>query len=301
LIYWAKDIGGFVAENYDELLEKLNDLDEKLSADDLRKLHKANLLKKVKAGEVGLVDEIEKLQRLEQREQSSQSDEQEEEPGIPKKLRIPRKYTLTPEALKQRQDAAKSPNKSTSMEGNNNAWKHGQYSKNRIAGFIRPCKSTCDHYPCSMIENGETKPGAPCLDKTNLLQTFVAIQKALTEKENENRFDDINEIVAFQVAGSLQIVEMLIEDIIRDNTICRSENYDGFGRIIGYDIKSHPSLFVLPKMIDKLGVTLNDLFITPKMIEKNKTEEKGLKKVSDIFSHMAGIKDPEEVDKGDDE
>lgn len=259
----------------------LDDLDKKFTPEYLRKLHKINLLKKIQAGETGLIHELEALNRLDEKKPPPANDEL----GIPARLRIPRhSYTMTEAALRQRKQAAQSGKKADAMRGNKNSWKHGKYAKGFIERFIRPCKSSCKQYPCELIGSGEAKPGGACLDKTEILTTFAAIKKALTEKSNPERYSDINEIIAMKTAGAMQVVEMLLEDILTDNTIIKSEKIDSQGKVFGYDIKLHPSLLALPKMLQDLGITLHDLHITPKAIAKaGETEEAG-KTLADILS-----------------
>lgn len=205
-----------------------------------------------------------------------------EEIGIPESLRIKRKYTLSEKALAQRQAAANSPEKAKAMQGNKNAWKHGQYAQGFIDNFIKPCLSTCPQYPCSIVEKNETRPGDICLDKSQILTTFRALQRAVKDKE----YDDINEIAALKVAGAIQIVDMLIEDIIRDGPGIKEAVYSKSGDIAGYKIKQHPLLESLPKMLSNLGLTLHDLHVTPKAVEKKDTEEEGIKTLADLMSQI---------------
>jgi hypothetical protein len=88
--------------------------------------------------------------------------------GLPSNLRVRRRYTMSPEALAQRKAAAASPVQAHSMEGNRNGWKHGHYAKNFI-NKLKPCKSTCPQYPCSLVEEGEVEPGDDCLDKADII------------------------------------------------------------------------------------------------------------------------------------
>jgi hypothetical protein len=222
--------------------------------------------------------------------------EEHEEIGIPEDLRIKRRYTLSDAAIEQRREAAKSTKKSEAMRGNKNAWKHGQYAQGFIERFIKPCKSTCPDYPCSLIEDEGTQPGGVCLDKSEILTTFEAIRKAVKEKE----YDDINEIASLKVAGAMQIIKMLEEDILRDGTIFKEKMFSKDGVFLSYKIKSHPSLEHLLRMLPNLGLTLSDLFVTPKMIEKKNTEEEGYKTIGDMLNKVTNPGKPQPEKEADD-
>lgn len=226
--------------------------------------------------------------------------EDSEEVGIPGDLRIRRRYTLSEEALAQRRSAAQSPRKSKTMQGNKNAWKHGQYAQGFVDNFIKPCKSTCPQYPCSIVEKNETRPGDICLDKSQILTTFRAIQQAVKEK----KYDDINEIISLKVAGAMQVIDMLMEDIIRDGPLFKEKMFDKNGGFLGVKIKAHPLLDSLPKMLSNLGLTLHDLNATPKAVEKGDHDEEGMKTIADLMSNLGQkIKkqqESQEVDDGND-
>ena len=66
---------------------------------------------------------------------------EEEEVGIPHRLRVKCRYTMSAEALEQRRKVTRSPAKAEAMQGNRNAFRHGMYARSFIAK-MRPCKST---------------------------------------------------------------------------------------------------------------------------------------------------------------
>jgi len=225
--------------------------------------------------------------------------DEQEEIGIPENLRVKRRYTLSDKALEQRRAAGNSPRKGEAMRGNKNAWKHGQYAQGFVDSFIKPCKSTCPRYPCSIVEHNETRPGDACLDKSQILTTFKAIQSAVKDK----KYDDINEIAALKVAGAMQVIDMLIEDIIRDGPLIREEIFGKEGESLGFKMKGHPLLDSLPKMLANMGLTLHDMYITPKAVEKGNTEEEGIKSIAELMSQIGqNIQKSQdaEVDDGND-
>lgn len=220
-------------------------------------------------------------------EDDKSTEQAQEEIGVPEKLRIKRRYTLSPEALAQRQAAANSPAKAEGMKGNKNNWKHGKYAQGFIRTFVRPCKSTCADYPCDLIEDGRTKPGQDCLDKEQVIETFGAIMRALSDEDKKTRFESLKEVMALQVASAQQVVSNLMEDILRDGTIVRSEKWDKNGKHIGYEIVAHPSLQILPKLLDTLGLSLKDLNVTPKAVEKMEDDDKAAETLASMLSRVS--------------
>lgn len=264
----------------------------------LIKLHKGNILRKIKEGETGLTKELDYLLQLEERlkkEGSNNSrrdtvhrvptgdsngldDSNQKSVGIPDHLRIKRHYTITDAVRKQRSEAGKARAKKC-MSPN---WKHGKYSKSFVMGAIKPCKSTCPEYPCKIVEDGGTEPGSACLDKAAVIDTFRAIDKALKEKQ----FDDFNEIASLNIAKAIQTTTMLLDDIIRDGTLHKREKYGTDGQVIGYEIVLHPSLLALPKLLADLCITPQEFMLTPRQIIKQGAEDKGIQTIADLMSRV---------------
>lgn len=270
-----------------------------VSTHELIRLAKVNASNAIKAGKPGMAEELERLLALEkslaekdnpphspsQEEKSGKptpcpttKGDHEDEVGIPSHLRIKRKYTLTEAAIEQRRKAGIASRKNPL----NPNWKHGRFAKSFIAGAIRPCKSTCAQYPCDLITEGGTKPGGPCLDKAAVIETYSAIIKAIQHK----KFDDYQEIASLSIAQSIQTLNMLLEDIIRDGTTIKREKFDGRGNLIGTEYVHHPALNALPKMIADLGMTPGEMMITPKAISKQITEDEGVKTIADLMSKV---------------
>ena len=154
-----------------ELDRKLTELDKKVTPSFIRKRLKLALLKKADAGDITAINDLKELEALESSPDAAPSASParpapssamegagaSDDSGIPEKLLIrPRKYTMSEAAIKQRQTAANSPEKSKVMQGNANAWKTGEFAKSRITQIFRPCLSTCPNYPCELIDEGET-------------------------------------------------------------------------------------------------------------------------------------------------
>lgn len=278
---------------------------DNISTTELICLVKRRIANAIKDGKPGMVKEMEQLLALEKSLASSQEGNQksgkpppcpptegdsENAVGIPERLRTKRKYTMTEAALEVRRKGGRASRKNPL----NPCWKHGKHAKSFITGAIRPCKSTCAQYPCELITEGDTKPGGPCLDKAAVISTYAAIINAIKNK----KFDDYNEIASLSIAQSIQTLNMLLEDIIRDGTTIKREKFDSQGNVIGVEYVHHPALNALPKMISDLGMTPGEMMITPKAISKQITEDEGVKTIADLMSKVGEtLKRKEEMQK----
>ena len=266
---------------------------DNLTAPELIRLAKASAINAIKAGKSGMARELENLLALEARLLSpSGGGKGEDSPlgrgigvgdsddvGIPQNLRIRRHYTMTPAALEVRRKGGKA--RAAKFPAPN--WKHGKYAQSFIVKAIRPCKSTCRDYPCKLIDDGSTKPGEPCLDKSAVIQMYSALNDAIKHK----KYDDFNEIASLTIAQSMHTLHMLLEDVIRDGPTLKREKYNSEGGVIGYDYVTHPALLALPKMIADLGMTPQEFMATPRAIAKQGTEEEGAESLAQFLSKIA--------------
>ncbi|MDH4164473.1 MAG: hypothetical protein OEW15_17565 [Nitrospirota bacterium] len=307
---------------------QLNEFDQKVTPGYLLKLHKVKLAQRIKAGETGLFDEFTKLKELEKlvspeaeppasSPQPASPDSAPGEAGAsydpeagddpdPEKRRVmekfavrPRKYHMSEAALSQRKKAAQSPAKSEAMIGNTNAWKTGENARSFVARVFRPCLSSCPQYPCELIAEGETAPGSVCLDKKEFVKGLVAVQKAM----REGKLDDLKDIMSLRIAGNLDILGMLQQDIIENGVNCLSEKIDKDGKVIGHELKPRPSLLVLPKLTEVTGATPMNQMIDPREIKRQKTESKKAKTLAGIMSGigLGGDEKEQRPEEGDDE
>lgn len=284
-------------------IENKNRIDDKLSADYLIKAYKVNIARKIYAGEVKLASELEYLKNLEKREEAGRDKDDGrgtkedkrvaggdgEEIGVPERLRVKRHYTMSPAAVNQRRDRRSKGGKASAKKHPNKNWKHGKYAASSV-NAIKRCISTCEKYPCELIEANKVKPGDACLDMVFVLQTFEAINKAVKNKD----YEDFNEIASLNISQSMEILRMCQEDIIRDGTIVKSEKIDKDGNVIGFEIKPHPSMLVLPKLIAELGMTPQEIMITERQRAKQGSEEEGMKTIADLIGSVGKLKKTKE-------
>ncbi len=218
-----------------------------------------------------------------------------QEVGIGHKHQVRRQYTVSEAALEQRRDAAAQPREG--LKGNRNAWKHGRYARNMLTR-IKPCLSTCPKYPCELVKKGATAPGGDCLDAEELLSIIRSVHQMLSNPDDSA---DFLEISAVNIGNSLRILEMLQEDILRDGTIVRAQKYDKSGNIYQEEIKLHPSLYALPKMIADLNMTPEQFLMTPKAAAKNDNEEEAVKTIADLMREAGSRMSASRKDQTEDE
>ncbi len=268
--------------------------DNELTAEKLAKALKNNIARALAGGNTaGVAKDIRELRSLEKELAAEKQIEQSqsappEEAGIPERNRIKRPYTLSPAAIEQRRRAAQNSTGPKTEEGKKrtrmNAWKDGSYARTRIIGLGKPCKSTCPKFPCDLVEEGRCSPGGDCLDKEHLLQATLAIERALIDQDTT----DLNEMVTFELAETLQLIRDLRRAVLDDGVIIKSDKFGSDGTIIGYDIKEHPALAALPKLVKAFGLTLPDFNLTPAAQAKVKTDEEVAKTLSDVFRTASG-------------
>ncbi len=290
-------------EDEKDLDKKLAEFDQKVTPEYLLKLHKLNLAKKIQNGETGLFDEFRKIKELEKEinapavpaagptspsspapapgEEGCPPSDAEEEIGIPQSLRVKRHYTISPEVVEQRRNAARRSRPDAA--GNKNAWKHGKFAKDFIEGRIKPCLSTCQNFEdCSLVSDGYTQPGGVCYDKAAVISIYSAIQEAIKNK----KFDDFNDISALFLSEAMHNAMILLEDCIRDGGVVLREKFDKNGVLQSREYVPHPALNAIPKMIADLGITPREMNITPKAREDDKNNKEQGKTLAGIMSDL---------------
>lgn len=207
---------------------------------------------------------------------------QADEIGIPSEMRVKRRYTMSPAAIQQRKNAGRQPKPTT--EGNRNAWKHGRHAASFV-NRIKPCKSTCNKYPCDLVAEGATKAGSDCLDVAEMLNIIKAVHQVINSPKDSAAFNDISSVI---IGNSLHILEMMQEDIMRDGTVIKSMKTDKKGNVVATEYKPHPCLGILPKMISDLNMTPENFMITPKAQDKSHNEKETARALTDIFGSAGG-------------
>lgn len=236
---------------------------------------------RISSGESGFGDRLEALMLMQLKL------EPDEDPILAQLSVKTRKYTMTPAALEARRQNAQKSTGPTTPEGKDvssrNAWKHGLHSRNRVLGFGKPCRTTCPHYPCRLVDDGDTAPGKDCLDKEYLAETMNAISAALEKGD----LDQLKGVVTLQLGQSLQVIDELQASILQYGVYMKSEKKNKEGVVIGYELKPNPSLLPLSNLLKAAGVTLPEFMATPAAFQRKKSDDDTKETLSDLF-RLAG-------------
>lgn len=266
---------------------------EGLTAEKLAKALKSNIARELAAGKTaGIARDIRELRQLEREMfpgvNNTPEDIDPDNDPVLERLRVKKRpYTLTPAALEQRRQAAKLSTGPITEAGKaaskQNAWKHGLHARTRILNLGKPCRSTCQQYPCSLVDDGATQPGGQCLDKEYMLACVEAVSRAVTSGD----LSDLKDVAALQMGQSIQVIDELQASILEYGVYMKDEKLDKDGKVIGYALKPNPSLLPLSNLLKAVGLTLPDFMITPAALERKKSDDAAAATISDIFKSAA--------------
>ena len=166
-----------------------------------------------------------------------------------------------------------------------NALKHGGYAASYMA-ILQPCRTTCEHYPCSMVKDQGVSPGDRCLDRQNFLETFEAIENAIRHKE----YEDFEGLYAFELAANLDLVNQMRNAIAEIGPLVKSIKKTSGKDVSSENIeyKLNPLLTALPKLMADLGLTLPEALITPQSKARAKTDQTSAENVAAMLSGSVG-------------
>lgn len=212
-----------------------------------------------------------------------------------------KRKTMTDAAIKQRQEAASESTGPVTEDGkaisSRNSWKTGEHSYvakanlwNELGiGFLRPCKSTCPKYPCSLVDDEITKPGGDCGDKQVYVEAFSSIMETLHSGDVKN----MHGVMASQVASAVNLIQQLHDHINSVGVLMGTPLTTKEGTVIRDDegkpfmiYKRNPLLNDIPKMMRELGINLPELMATPKAVAQQSTNEDAANAITDLFGRM---------------
>lgn len=207
-----------------------------------------------------------------------------------------RGYRMTERALEQRRAAAAKSTGPKTEDGkaasSRNAWKHGEYSAlNRLhlenaavfSAFGKPCKTTCPKYPCSLVDDGLTREGGDCLDKTVYVDAFTS----LIEGVQRGDYDAANSMAAAQLAGAVEILQHMREAIAEHGILIEQDVYDKEGAVCGSKTILNPVIPNYTKLLFSLGISLPEMMATPKAREKLFDPKDDTDPIAQLFSGIA--------------
>lgn len=231
-----------------------------------------------------------------------------EEDNTPQEGEKPkRSYTMSDKALAARQANAQLSTGPKTDEGkaasSRNAWKHGEYSllaKSKEWEALapmwkatgRPCLSTCDKFPCSLVDDGLTSPGQDCMDRQVFVQAFDAIMSAM--QSGDPQF--AHGMMANIAASSVDILTQMRDDIAEHGVVVQQPIVDKKGEVVGYKFVANPAIPHYTKLLDSLGVNLPELMMTPRATSKlgqlEDTENAFATMLGNALSRAIGAKGP---------
>lgn len=173
------------------------------------------------------------------------------------------------------------------VEGKNkssrNAISHGLYAQSLMSLF-KPCFSTCPEYPCSLVEEGQTRPGDNCLEKQHFVEILNAVEAAMRNK----KYDDLNDLMTLELASNWDMIRRLKEQIltigplVKSSKIVNTSTKGGDStRIEHIEYKPNPALNVISKLISDMGLTLGDAMLTPRELARHKIDEKAVETITE--------------------
>lgn len=212
---------------------------------------------------------------------------------------------LTPAEVAQRRNAAALSTGPRTDEGkarcSRNAWKHGLTSSIHRGHFDngmqslwgamgKPCKSTCEKYPCSLVEDGLTSPGGTCLDKQVYVQAFGAIIDSLQNGDMEG----MHGLMASEISAALQMLHDLRTQVADQGMVILVPMVDADGKVVtrenGTEVIgkaiANPGYAMMIKTLETLGINLPELLATPQSKAKAKVAEEQTDAVQTL---MGGI------------
>ena len=193
-----------------------------------------------------------------------------------------------------------------------NGWKHGRNSRalklafsdsataSMATLFGKPCLRSCQFHPdnpavvkpCSLVEDGLTRAGGSCLDKTVYVNALVAISNALENGQMEG----VHAMLAAEGAKVMQLLQQLTEEISKRGVlipipavnkhgeVVREED----GSIIAMDMKLNPALPAFQKLLSDFGISLPEMLATPAARERAKSGKQTADALSTLMGQISG-------------
>lgn len=204
---------------------------------------------------------------------------------------------LSEAELQQRRDAAQLSTGPRTEEGkaasSRNNWRTGEYSaitkmdlwqRTMLQVHGKPCQSTCEEYPCKLVEDGLTQPGGDCMDKSVFVQAFDAIMATLATGDVQHAHG----MIGAQIAGAMEILQKLRDEIVKQ-PIAYKPLVNKSGDHIGDVPMANPVLSQYVKLLGELGINLPEMMATPKAILQQKNSEEATDAVGELFGKLAQV------------
>lgn len=209
-----------------------------------------------------------------------------------------------------------------------NAWKHGRHSAINRAHFGlgathvaklfgKPCQTTCPYHPdnpdrteapCSLVLDGLTRAGGPCLDKTVYVHALDSLMSAMADGD----MDGMHGLLATELASNMQVLQNIRQTIAefgvmipqyattKEGELLR----DADGKPFVLDMKANPVLAHLIKFSESLQINFSEVLATPRAREKLKSEDDAAGALQQLIGAIAfkGAKKlPRTIEPGEDD
>jgi hypothetical protein len=253
---------------------------------------------------------------LEQRRANAVAQRQPPKPKPPKEPKPRKPYTMSEKALEQRRAnlpaAAAAATGPRTEEGKaaagRNAWKHGRYSAihrahfglgaNHISKlFGKPCLTTCPFHPdnperteapCSLVLDGMTHAGGPCLDKTVYVHALDSLMSAMADGNMEG----MQGLLATELASNIELLRNIRQTIVEHGVVVPQYAIDKEGHVqcdskgdpVVLDLKANPVLAHLIKFSESLQINLGEVLATPRARQKIQSDDDA----ADAFQKLVG-------------
>jgi len=209
-----------------------------------------------------------------------------------------------------------------------NGWKHGRFSAINRAHFGlgathvaklfgKPCQTTCPFHPenpdrteapCSLVLDGLTRAGGPCLDKTVYVHALDSLMSAMADGD----MDGMHGLLATELASNMQVLQSIRQTIAdfgvvmpqyaitKEGELIR----DADGKPFVLDMKANPVLAHLIKFSESLQINFTEVLATPRARQKVKDDDDA----TDAFQKLIGAialrgakKLPRTIEPGEDD
>jgi len=196
---------------------------------------------------------------------------------------MPRKKgsPLSEAELAQRKSAAKEANKNktgpVTQKGKQksamNAWKHGHTAISVRSSMVgKPCKSTCPKFEtCVFVMAEKTAPGGKCLDVGDW-NTVEESTEAIIAAQNGD-IVPLQGLAATLMGMNISIVQQMFADVQARGTWISEDILNAEGERVGSKERENPQIHTMIKIMEKLGINLQEFLATPqsqaKVVQKD--------------------------------
>ncbi|MBD3609365.1 MAG: hypothetical protein HUJ30_02345 [Gammaproteobacteria bacterium] len=206
-----------------------------------------------------------------------------------------RSYTMSDKALQARRDNAQLSTGPKTEEGkaasSRNNWKHGEYSIltksaewQALAPIAKatgkPCQTTCEQYPCSLVDEGMTSAGQNCMDKTVFVMAFDAIMSTLHSGDDQHAHG----MLAMTAASAMDVFMQMRDEIGERGVIMESDVFNKDGDVSGTKYFINPAIKEFTKLLHTMGINMPEMLATPQAAKKVKSDEE----VADTLGELLG-------------